>query len=429
MRGNHSLFCWRIIALTMLLMILPVHAETLEEAWREALAGNHRLKAAQEAAVQQLKAVKASRFPGLSLEAGYTALENEPAAKASLGLTPAPLQFPVGEKNSLSYQGTVTLPIYTSGRIRSGIDAAAASVEAYRANEKSNTQDLKLQIAEAYVGILRAARGLEVASSHANSLEVHTRDARNMFRKGMAARNDLLAAQVALANARQQMSQAQSAVDLARAAYNYQLGRPLDQVVSLENIPPGRFVESLATLTARAIQQRSELMVIAGQITALHRQADGIRAEARPQVALSGGYAYQQNRYQVHEGQWMLTLGMQWNIFDSGIVRHKSSAVERQAIGMQEQRDDLISAISLQVRSAWLEMQESGKRLEVTNAAIEQANENLKVTKDRYINGLSRNADVLDAEALRTLSLNNHANAHYDLVLAGLRLKRAVGDL
>ena len=34
-----------------------------------------------------------------------------------------------------------------------------------------------------------------------------------------------------------------------------------------------------------------------------------------------------------------------------------------------------------------------------------------------------------DAETLRVRSLGNHDNAIYDSVLAGLRLRRAVGDL
>jgi len=51
------------------------------------------------------------------------------------------------------------------------------------------------------------------------------------------------------------------------------------------------------------------------------------------------------------------------------------------------------------------------------------------VSRDRYEHGLSTNTEVLAAEALRTRSQNNHANAVYDAVLAGLRLSRAVSKL
>jgi len=148
-----------------------------------------------------------------------------------------------------------------------------------------------------------------------------------------------------------------------------------------------------------------------------------------PQLALSGGYDFQENRYVAHEGQWFATLGLQWKIFDGTVTKHRASAVVRQAAAVQEQRDDLVSMIRLEVRQAWLDVQETRKRIQVTRGIIAQAEENLKMNRDRYESGLSTNTEVLDAETLRTQSLNNHANAVYDAVLAALRLKRAVGEL
>jgi outer membrane protein TolC len=51
------------------------------------------------------------------------------------------------------------------------------------------------------------------------------------------------------------------------------------------------------------------------------------------------------------------------------------------------------------------------------------------VARDRYANGLATHTEVLDAETLRTGSQSNHANALFDAALAGLRLKRATGEL
>ena len=58
-----------------------------------------------------------------------------------------------------------------------------------------------------------------------------------------------------------------------------------------------------------------------------------------------------------------------------------------------------------------------------------QADENLKVAKDRYVEGVGVNTEVLDAEALRTRSSANLANATYDLALTYLRLQRAIGTI
>jgi len=62
-------------------------------------------------------------------------------------------------------------------------------------------------------------------------------------------------------------------------------------------------------------------------------------------------------------------------LFTSCLLNYSISA-----IAPKEQRDDLSSVISLQVRPAWLDIQEIEKRFDVTYQAIAQADENLKVT-------------------------------------------------
>ena len=302
-------------------------------------------------------------------------------------------------------------------------------LKASEADKASVELDLKMQVAEAYVSVLRARRGVEVAKSHVLSLEGHEQDVLALYNQGMVARNDRLASQVALADARQLMIQIRNQLDLAKAAFNRLLQRPLDQATTLEKLTLENVNETLPVMTLKALDQRSELMAVSKKIQALRNQAAGVRAENMPQVALAGGYGYQENDYLVNEGQWSITLGLQWDLFDGGVSRHRSKAISRQANALQEQYNDFASIISLQVRQAWLDTQETRKRLQVTSQAITRAEENLKVSRNRYSSGLTTNTEVLDAETLRTKSLQNHANANYDRLLAILHLKRALGDL
>jgi outer membrane protein TolC len=427
---NHRSRKFRGALLIAALIAGNAAAESLQQAWDTALAVDRGLKASREntaATASLLEAAKSARLPNVALEAGYTALDNTPAAKAEFfGQS---LQMPLAQKESGAYKAMATLPLYTGGRIGRGIDAAAAALEASRSGETGDVQNLKLRVADAYVNVLRAARGLKVAVSHVTSLEAHARDVENRHEQGMVAKSDLLSARVALADAHQKALQAANGLDLARAAYNRLLGRALDQPVSLDEFSPEAAENALPALTERALAQRSELAAMARQIEALRHQAAAVRGETAPQVALAGGYGYQQNRYQVHEGQWSVTLGLKWNAFDGGVVNHRAGAVERQAAALAEQREELASVIGLQVRQAWLDVQETRKRAIVTQSAIGQAEENLRVVRDRYANGLSTHTEVLDAETLRVNSETNHANALFDAVMAGLRLKRATGEL
>jgi outer membrane protein TolC len=406
-------------------------AESLQQAWDTALAVDRGLKASHEgtvAAASLLEAAKSARLPNVALETGYTALDKTPAARAEFfGQS---LQMPLAQKDSAAYRAMATLPLYTGGRITRGIDAATAGLDAARLGESADAQNLKLRVADAYVGVLRASRMLKVTESHVTSLQAHAQDVENLHGQGMVAKNDLLSVRVALADAQQRKLQVANGLDLARAAYNRLLGRLLDQSVSLDELSPEATTpQPPPALTERALAQRSELAALARQIEALRHQAAAVRGENAPQVALSGGYGYQKNRYQVHPGQWMVTLGAKWNLFDGGVADHRANAVERQAAALTEQRDELASIIALQVRQTWLDVQETRKRLAVTQSAIAQAEENLLVARDRYANGLATHTEVLDAETLRTGSQSNHANALFDAALAGLRLKRATGEL
>lgn len=418
-----------IIGLMTVLMVAPVAAETLEEAWDSAVNNNHQIKSAKAetgASEQQLHSVKGQRLPSLNVSSGYTQLSETPAAKAEIAGQTA--QFSTNQAESVKAQAIASMPVFTSGRISHNIDAAEASLQAVQANESTSVLNIKMQVAEAYVTVLRMESALQVAQSHVDMLVQHIKDVNNLFDQGIVARNDVLAANVELANAQQLIVQANNQLDIAKAHYNQLLDRNLADAVNLAHQFPDAPQGTLTDLSGNALKQRPELVALAQQTESLEQQAKSVKADLLPQVAVNGGYQYQENRYQAFEGMWMANIGMEWKLFD-GSSSHRSDAIIRQAISLKEQRDDLTGMIGLQVRQAWLDFQETQKRITVTQQAIAQAEENLKVTTDRYLQGLSTNTDVLKAEDLRTTIHGNLNNANYDAALAVLHLRRAVGVL
>jgi len=165
------------------------------------------------------------------------------------------------------------------------------------------------------------------------------------------------------------------------------------------------------------------------QREALLHQAEVQRAESRPQLSLSGGYGYQQNRYQLYPGLWTVGLGMRWEVFDGGASEHKALALESQAAALDHLRLEARSLIELEARQSWLQVQEAGHKLRISQDSVDQAGENLRVVRDRYRLGFSTGSEVLEALALDTRARAAHYNAAYDLILNGLRLRRVTGEL
>ncbi|PPD05011.1 MAG: transporter [Methylobacter sp.] len=419
----------RYLIFCLALFSQGLHAESLENAWNIALDNNHQIKAAQintSASEEQLESAKSQRLPLVNVGGNYTQQSETPSAETQIaGQT---VRFPVNEAGSFKAQALATVPVFTSGRISHNISAAEASLEAAHHNEDASTQDIKMQVADAYVTVLRAQSALQVAKNHAESLSAHLQDVNNLYDQGVVAKNDQLAANVELVNAEQLVVQASNRLDIAKANYNQLLDRDLAQEVTLEHSFPAAPADSLNELNHLAVKQRPELAAVSQQIESLEQQSASVKAANLPQVDLNGGYQYQQNRFQAFQGIWSVGAGVQWKLFDNS-VKHQSDAISRQAISMKEQRDDLTSKITLQVRQAWLDVQETEKRISVTQKAIEQADENMRVTKDRYHQGLSTNTDVIKAEDQRIAAHDNLNNANYDATLAKLKLRRAIGAL
>lgn len=414
--------------LLLVISAFGVRAETLEDAFDRALHYNHSLKAAKadtEASEQQLYSAQNQRLPSVKLSGGYTQLSEQPAAKTQIeGMN---VLFPTSQAASGQAQAIASVPIFTSGRISHSIDAAEASLQAVQQNEVTTALTVKMQVAEAFLGVLRAQSALQLAQSHSEAIQAHTVDVDHLYREGMVSKNDKLAAEVELANAKQLVMQTENRLDIAKAHYNRLLNRRLDEPVELEEHFPEQPNGMPEELGKQALTQRSELNALEKQITALQEQASSVKAGLLPQVAVNGGYQYQENRYMAFEGMWMVNVGMEWKL-DAG-TPHQTQALQRQALALQEQRDDIAGQIALEVRRAWLDIQETEKRIAVSQQAIDQAEENLRGNRERYRQGLSTQTDVLKAEELRITTHDNFNNARYDAIQAKLNLRRALGIL
>jgi len=413
----------------------PAAGETLQEAWQIATAEDLTIEAAElrvTAAEAELSAAKGGRWPALVASANVSSFNETPAFDFSGAGLPGQLPLFSGS-SQLTADARVTWPIFTSGMLSNSVQAAELGVNAQRKQAAAHSQDVRLNVAAAYVGVLRARSELGVADSQVRSLAQHVDDVDDMFTTGAVAKNDLLAAQVSLAAARQRQLQAQNNVDLAAAVYNKALGRPLADVVSLDEDLPGLDsrldINSLQALTELAFSNREELDGLHSAADATGARAESTRARSRPQLALIGGYTAMENDFLNREDFWSVGVGFQWAIFDSSRSRDKANALSLQSSALYREYRDLQSVIELQVRSSWLQLNETNARIKLASHAVEQADENLRVVRDRYRNGEGTNTEVLDAEGLRTLSRSNYDNAQYDAAFARYRLQRATGTL
>jgi outer membrane protein TolC len=444
-------------------------AEDLRDAWGIALRVNQGLQAQQAqvgSAERNAAAARSARLPQVSNFTFNSFLSNSPAISTK-GVLPAaatgagagglgaalPGAFPILGSGQTDFPFSVTyatVPIYTFGRIRQNIDAARHQQSAQQTEVSRSALDLKLTVAEAYIGVLRARRQLEVARSDVVRLVAFARDVINRREQGLAIRSDELAAEVSLANARVREIQARNALTAAWATYNRYVCRPLTATADLTeidiNIPAARLdLDALAAgaapgitaagegevrdLTALALRARPELAGFVEQARALDAQAAATLGNIRPVLSFNGAFVYLGNERQLPQGIGAATFLLTWNLSDGGASRRRAAGLRFQESAALKRRADAAADIALQVRTRWLDLDEARRRLAVAKAAIALAEENLNVVTDRYRQQLSTYTEVLDAETRRVQALTNLYDANYDTARAFFRLRRAVGDI
>ena len=146
------------------------------------------------------------------------------------------------------------------------------------------------------------------------------------------------------------------------------------------------------------------------------------------QIHAQGGYTFRGNEFQQPDGIASAAVGLSWNLFDAGRSQFRADAIRDRARAVWQLLQDEQSRVELEVRQAYLDVMQTRERLQVTEAAIERADENLRVNRIRYQSGLATNTDVLEAVNLQMRTRRNNFNALYDAVLAQLHLERVIGQ-
>lgn len=233
-----------IIGLFLLMAALPfniaatkeIKIYTLDQSIREAFANNWSIRAKKEKVNEAFhikNQAKAEFLPKLSTSYGYTRKSEVPIFRASI---PGGGLIKLGTWDNYQWKGSLTQSIFTGFALLSSYELAKLGIDQRQLELDLEKLDLALKVKEAYFNILKADRAVEVAEKAVESLESHVQVARNFYKVGMTPVNDLLKAEVELANAQHNLVKAQNTSRLVRSAYNILLSRPINEPVQVEDI-------------------------------------------------------------------------------------------------------------------------------------------------------------------------------------------------
>lgn len=433
-----------VLAVVVAWVGVPARAQTVPrrlsfaEAVALALQQNVALRAAAvdvAVAEAQLAQARAARSPQLSLVGSYTYLQ-QPGQTLSFPnpfppFTPPTLtvQLPAPEPNQVLLRLSAQYPLYTGGRLEAQVALAEANVRGARAVLERTKQQIVFQVQQAYLQLLLARENEAAARRAVAAAEESVRVARARLAAGVAAPFDVLQAEVSLSSAQQGLARAQAQVGNAQAALAALLNVPLDTPLELaETLRPIPVDGAVAEFVQRALRQRPELEELRARAEAARAGIELARSGGRPNVALAAQYDWSGPTSNV-ANSWSVTLAVTLSLHDGGITQQRVREAELRLQQLALLEEQTRQRVELEVRQAWLALQQAGPELAAAERAVEQAREALRIARVRFEAGVGTSLELVSAQAQLAQAEVGLAAARFNQNLARLQLLLAAGAL
>ena len=343
----------------------------------------------------------------------------------------------------------LTQPIYMGGKITAGYNMTKIGQRIADENIRLTESEVRVKVDEAYAMAVKAREMVDVAKSYETLLQELMKNVESAVRHGMRTRNDQMKVQVKLNQARLAITRADNAYDLARMNLCQIIGMPLDLRPSVAKPDVSSMVMSeVLSASADSVQvlSRPEYAMLQEKTELARQQVKLARSEFLPQLAAfaTGGYSYG-GKVSVDATS---SVGGQVNMYDKTLIDKFSGAIgvtlsvpiyhfgERKgkirsakaSLQMaQLDLDDNRERMALELSQACNTLKEQMTALEIARLSVEQAEENLRLSRSAYDSGVETLSDHLEAQSLWQSALADEIDARAQLIVALSKWRKAAG--
>jgi outer membrane protein len=339
----------------------------------------------------------------------------------------------VGPGSVYKFRAGLVQPLFTGGALFNQYRLEQLGVDVAKARSMIAREDIILNVKVTYFTVLKAEKMRTVAAQAVEQIRSHEQMARNFFEQEMIAKNDLLEAQVRLAQARQDLIRADNGVAISKASLNTVLHQDVNTPVEVTDAAIDAPIHlGLPDCQALALQNRPLLKQIDYTIKQAERGVDLAKSSYFPKSYLVYNYNLQGDEPGVSGSEfqqaasWDVSISLQWTFWEWGKTYHQVGENRVKMQRAQEARKEIVDGISLEVKSAFLETRETHENIGVARDAISQAEENFRIYKERFDQQVATTTDVLDAQTLLSQARMNYNNALCDYNIARAKLEKAV---
>ena len=385
--------------------------------------------ATKEAVEKRLPDAKASASY-LRVNAVNVELKTKGNSGGSGGTTP-PVEQP---KVSQALYGlmNVSLPIYTGGKIRYGIESSKFLEKAAMLDAQSDKDEVIQNTIEAFANLFKAKTAVRLVQENLNEAQQRTKELTGMEKNGLLARNDLLKAQLRESNMEYNLSDAENSWQLANVNMNLMLGLPTTtelvlDTVGLRNKEDIRILDDY--LNAARIN-RKDIEAIDLRKKAAESGVKSAKGDLYPSLALTGGYiGLDIPDFLSIPAAMNVGVGVSYNIGSLWKNKAKVQQAEARVKQLTFTEAMMDDNMQLELNKSYLSLMTNRKQIQVSAKAVEQAEENYRITKNKFDNSLATTQDLLDADVAQLQARLSYTLARADAFVAYHKLLQTTGTL
>jgi outer membrane protein TolC len=418
-----------------------VKSLTLHETIDLSLKNSHILKASSakiEEAAAQVRQAEDNKLPNASVSGSYLYLANP-----TLNLKTKALNG--GGSDTSSNKGgiphvnqamygifNVSLPIYAGGKIRYGIESAKYLQQATKLDANNDKEGVILNTINAYINLYKASVTVDVVKE--NLLQSKHRDSvfTRLEQNGLLARNDLLKAELQTSNIELSLLDAESNLKIANVNMDLMIGYPESTILKTGStgFDKNLSIKTIDNYEQIALQNRNDIKALSSRRQAATTGILLAKAERYPTVAVTGGYIAADIPHVLSITNAInIGIGLQYNLASLWKTKAKIQQAQSHEKEIVENEAQLGDAVRLQVNRDFENLLLSQRKISVFEKAVAQAEENYRITKNKYDNALVNTTDLLDANVSLLQSKINLAVGRADVLLAYSKLLETTGTL
>ena len=326
----------------------------------------------------------------------------------------------------------VSLPIYTGGKIRYGIESSKFLEKAAMLDAESDKDEVIQNTIEAFANLFKAKTAVRLVQENLNEAQMRTKELTNMEKNGLLARNDLLKAQLRESNMEYNLSDAENSWQLANVNMNLMLGLPTTTELILDTANLGKKEDNrvLDDFLNAARVNRKDIAAVDLRKKAAESGVKSAKGDLYPSLALTGGYiGLDIPDFLSIPAAMNVGVGVSYNI--GSLWKNKAKVQQAEARVKQLTFTEALmdDDMQLELNKSYLSLMTNRKQIQVSAKAVEQAEENYRIVKNKFDNSLAATTDLLDADIAQLQARLSYTLSRADAFVAYHKLLQTAGLL